>query len=153
MKIRLQRISPTHHRLSCEWTSGQQDSRELETKSMLFHDLLHFAAESEAGLQTGFWGLLAQEQSLDGFGEGGAPNSDLTAMELVVGVLTGLWKQPERQGQLHELLAYAFGAHGQKPPAYVTPDYEARVFKKLRSLWGEWSSLKFGEEMVLEWEN
>jgi len=48
--VRLTRVSPTHHRFAFGRADGSGESLELETKSCLFHDLLHFAVETEAQL-------------------------------------------------------------------------------------------------------
>ncbi len=48
--IRLTRISPTHHTFAYVGANGTEHALKLETKTYLFHDLLHFAVESEAKL-------------------------------------------------------------------------------------------------------
>src|SRR5690242_14444126 len=90
--IRLVRTSSTHHRLETR-RGGTCESRELETRSCLLHDLVHFALESEAGLQNGFFGHLARGVAYDALAhEAQAPGAlqrkdELLLVERVVGPL------------------------------------------------------------------
>lgn len=157
MKITLKRISPTHHELAYFCPDHRGESVRLETKSLLFHDLLHFAAESVAGLNDGFWGQLAAGKSLEALkietpmDSHFVPHSNLEKMELIVGALTGLWKNPSSRGSLQEKLVYMFGAYGLDVPTFITADYEERVFEHLNRLYGRWNALSFGESLTLEW--
>jgi hypothetical protein len=54
--IQLTRVSPTHHRSAYRREDGSGGAHELESKSFLTHDLLHFCAETEAALTDGFYG-------------------------------------------------------------------------------------------------
>ena len=56
--ITLKKVSPTRHQLTIRTEKGGIETCELETKTYLFHDLLHFAIESEAHLRESFYGLL-----------------------------------------------------------------------------------------------
>ncbi len=163
MRISFTRTSPTHHRLHFEREDGSHESIELETKTFLFHDLLHFAAETEAGIQTGFWGSLAHGKTLSEMNAKSdvdmtsyKPETDLACMEIVVGALTGSWKRTsggKTGGSLKEGLENIFGAYEKPLPTYVTGDYEERVLEKLRRLLGAWNSLTFGESLALEWKD
>src|SRR4051794_7175273 len=94
LTIRLTRISPTHHRFEYRRRDGTGEAVEMETGSLLVHDLLHFAVESEAGLRGSFYGLLAK---VGGYEElqvtGGASlGGEIAITERVVGPLTGALK-------------------------------------------------------------
>ena len=65
MIVRFTRLSPTHHRFEALRDDGSIESRELETRSLLNHDLVHFALESEGELKDGFYGTLARGGSYD----------------------------------------------------------------------------------------
>lgn len=41
-------------------TDGTHDQHEFETRSLMTHDLVHFAVESEAKARGGFYGTLAE---------------------------------------------------------------------------------------------
>ncbi|MEK9159845.1 MAG: hypothetical protein AAB383_03895 [Patescibacteria group bacterium] len=137
MKISLTRISPTHHRLVCVRTDGSQENVELDTKSFLFHDLLHFAAEEAAGIQGGFWGNLASGKTMAEMNMKGAlmgaftPQTELDCMEIVVGALTGAWKAPERAGNMRQGLQSIFDAYEKTLPPYITDDFAFKVWGKL----------------------
>ncbi len=60
LTVRLTRISPTRHTLAYTLADGTGATLPLETKSLLFHDLLHYAVETEAGLTESFYGSLAK---------------------------------------------------------------------------------------------
>ncbi len=62
MIVKLTKISPTHHRFEYVRADGTGEKLELETKTFLYHDLLHFAVESEAGLKNSFYGLLEKKE-------------------------------------------------------------------------------------------
>lgn len=61
--VRFTRLNPTHHRFEAIRADGARDVRELETHSLLTHDLVHFALESEGKLSDGFYGGLLRGAS------------------------------------------------------------------------------------------
>ena len=63
MKIAFHKIDAERHALVIE-RGGRTERVECETRSYLVHDLLHYAVESEAGLDGGFWGHLARGKTL-----------------------------------------------------------------------------------------
>ena len=79
------------------------------------------------------------------------PQTELDCMEIVVGALTGAWKNPERAGNVRQVLQTIFDAYEKALPPYLSDDFAFKVFEKLRKLLGEWNSLKFGESLKLEW--
>ena len=54
MLIRLTRLTNERHRLEVVRDDGTREARELETRSALPHDLVHYAVETEAGLGASF---------------------------------------------------------------------------------------------------
>jgi hypothetical protein len=63
--IVLKKVSPTHHAFTMVFEGGGKETVELETKTYLYHDLLHFAVESEAGLSDSFYGRLLKGYRYD----------------------------------------------------------------------------------------
>ena len=59
--IKFTNVSPTRHRFEMIREDGSREQADLETKTFLFHDLLHFAVESEAFLADSFYGKLLKE--------------------------------------------------------------------------------------------
>jgi hypothetical protein len=146
--IRFTRLNPTHHRFEAIRADGAGEMREFETKSLLLHDLVHFAVESEARLNGGFYGALAAGAAYDA----PLPGSEAMAIESVVGPLQGALKG--------EIDADAFvtrhramqGNMGSASPTWLTSDLITRVLERLRQLQGQWRATPFGEMMELRFE-
>jgi hypothetical protein len=64
MRIRLRKLSEERHELAISRDGASWETAECETRSYLTHDLLHYAVEAEAGVQSGFWGRLASGATL-----------------------------------------------------------------------------------------
>ena len=60
---------PTSHRLEVFRDDGSCECVELETRSLLLHDLVHYAIEAQAEIRTGFYGLLASGTTLAALGD------------------------------------------------------------------------------------
>jgi hypothetical protein len=97
----------------------------LETRSMLLHDLAHYAYESKAGLNDGFYGLLAAGFSLEQLREE-----------------DGLSKEEfDRLMEIEKLVA--------RLQSTFTKDSTSDDV--LRSLWGAWRKTKQGQALHLRW--
>lgn len=57
LKIALKKVSPIHHAFTLLFDGGGKETVQLETKTYFYHDLLHFAVESEAKLTDSFYGV------------------------------------------------------------------------------------------------
>ncbi|MEO6536215.1 MAG: hypothetical protein ABIT47_00850 [Candidatus Paceibacterota bacterium] len=151
IKISFVRISPTHHRFSYERENGSGESIELETKTYLLHDFVHFCVESEAQLTGGFYGQLAQGSTFADLV--GTPNSELSGMgldvERVVGALTGVVQGRITPDALLDGLKNLYQAYGKPIPGWVNQEYIAQVSERYRKLNGQWNSLRFGERLDL----
>jgi hypothetical protein len=151
LTIALTRVSPTHHTFSVVRADGSSESVELETKSCLVHDLVHFALECEAGLLHSFYGQLAggtaygalTMSSPSGGGE------EMLATERLVGGLQGMLQKGVPVDRFLAVMGDAFAAHGERLPAWCTPTLIARVQERMRRLNGEWRALPFGQTMWL----
>src|SRR5579863_7696888 len=107
----------------------------METRSLLLHDLLHYAVESEAHLNGSFYGILAK---VGGYEElrvagGAALGGEVAITERIVGALAGAM-----QGEAFDPEAFAaamadyLDLYGERPPRWLTPDFLARVQERLR---------------------
>jgi hypothetical protein len=150
--VRLTRVSPTHHRFAFVCDDGSGESRELETKSCLFHDLLHFAVETEARLAHSFYGLLAAGARNEDLTMGSVAHAEIAVTECVVGPLTGLLKHDEPVEPFLAMLAGAFAALGVRLPQWLTAGFVARVRERMRRLEGHWRGTPFGKTMGLRFE-
>lgn len=145
MKIHLTRLSNDRHRLAVERADGSRIERELETRSVLLHDLVHYAVEAEAGLEDGFWGLLASGTDFDELlEEATAPTlQGIALVESLVGPMQAVWNprlDPDRYVELASRVA-----------RFVDRAFVDRVCGRIRGLWGHWRGTPFHETMELSW--
>lgn len=158
MRILFMKLTNERHALEVIRMDGSRDRVELETKSLWLHDFVHFAVESEAGLQDGFWGLLAAGKTMadmnDRTGEGVKEYAgSMLVIEMLVGALSGAL-----QGVPHEAVATNIRQYlesigkAEAMPAWLTPEFVVRVQERLRKLIGHWNGTPFGETMELVWK-
>jgi hypothetical protein len=149
--IRLTPISPTHHRLAIQRADGSTESRALETRSCLRHDLVHFALETEAGLTRSFWGLLARGTAYaDLTGEQLVEQgAEIAATERVVGALQGALEADLDPAAFVASFGAALRTMDEEPPAWLTADLVARVRDRMRRLEGHWRATRHGTAMEL----
>lgn len=145
MDIHLQRITNDRHRLTILRADGSREDCELETRSVLLHDLVHFAVEAEAGLDDGFWGLVASGMGFAELrAEAEAPTRQgIHLVETLVGPMQAVFNgrlDPDR---------YVALASTRAP--FVDRAFVDRVLERLRRLWGHWSATGFHEVMTLRW--
>lgn len=142
--VRFTRLNPTHHRFEALRPDGTRETRELETRSLLTHDLVHFALESEGGLTDGFYGSLAR----------GASYETEAAMEIeyVVGPLQGLLKGEFDPATFVERFRAVRENTEASMPAWLDADLIARATDRFRRLQGQWRATPFGHTMELTFE-
>jgi hypothetical protein len=146
LRIRLTRLSNDRHRFEAIRPNGEIEMRELETRSFLVHDFVHFAVESEAGLRGSFYGQLARGggyEDMAGGGEG-------VRTEMVVGILQSAIKGEVDPDTFVARLKETWATIGREPPDWLTPDLTARALERLRQLQGRWRATSFGQTMELE---
>jgi hypothetical protein len=149
--VRLTRLSNERHRFEYRRPDGTGEAIELETRSLLFHDLLHFAVESEAGLRGSFYGLLAK---VGGYAElavngGVALGGEAAVTERVVGPLTSVIKGEAEPAAFVERLREYFHDLGEPLPRWLTTEFVSAVNERMRRLEGQWKATPFGESMEL----
>jgi hypothetical protein len=155
MRVRLTKLSDAKHRLALIRDDGACESIELASRSFLWHDFLHYAVETNAGLHQSFWGLLAGGRTLadlrDAMSEGAAPAgaSEAAVTEAVVGVLTDVVRERAAPGAGIAGLSRWFEAQNRELPAWLSADFVERVRDHMRRLMGEWRAVPFGGEMEL----
>ncbi len=146
--VRFTRLNPTHHRFEAIRADGTGERREFETRSLLLHDLVHFAVESEGKLAGGLYGALAEGANYD------APQTSAEAalIENVVGPIQGALKSEIDPERFVARLREAQQSLGFSPPDWLTPDFIERVLARLRQLQGQWRATPFGQTMELKFE-
>lgn len=153
LALRFTRVSPTHHRFEYRRPDGTGEAIEMETKSLLYHDLLHYAVESEARLKGSFYGILAkiggyQELTVAG---GTALGGEIAITERVVGAMTGAFKAEDLDPDAFiEELTEFLGLYDERPPRWLTAAFVLAVEERMRRLEGAWGATPFGQAMELE---
>jgi hypothetical protein len=152
LALRFTRVSPTHHRFDYRREDGTGEALEMETKSFLFHDLLHFAVESEAQLRGSFYGILGK---IGGYEElvvagGAALGGEIAITERVVGALTGALQEDDLDDDAFVAqVAEYLDLYEERAPRWFTPAFIAAVRERMRQLTGRWNATPFGETMEL----
>jgi hypothetical protein len=153
LTLRFTKLSDERHRLEYRRLDGSGEAIEMETRSLLQHDLLHLALESEAGLRGSFYGILAkiggyEELSVAG---GAALGGEVAITERIVGALQGAMKDGEAfDGEAFaERMAEYLDLFGERPPRWLTPELLARVQERTRQLTGRWKATPYGGVMEL----
>ena len=154
MQVRLTRLTNERHRLELVRDDGTCEARELETRSALLHDLVHYAVETEAGLSASFYGRLASGETYDAMMTQPPADGEAMQTEGVVGRIQGVAKNDTWSGvdpeSLAETIAASFRSVGREPPAWLTGDLLVRVRERLRRVQGQWRATPFHRALVLE---
>ena len=152
LTLRFTRVSPTHHRFEYRRPDGTGEAIEMETNSLLFHDLLHYSVESEAGLKGSFYGILGK---ISGYEElavagGAALGGEIAITERVVGALTGALRQEDLDAEdFVAQVAEYLEVYEERAPRWFTPALITAVRERMRQLMGRWKATPFGEAMEL----
>ena len=152
LEISFTRVSPERHRFAYRRPDGTGEAIEMETASLLQHDLIHFAVESEAGLRGSFYGLLAK---VGGYEElrvagGAALGGEIAITERVVGALTGALAQPELDDEAFAAQVAEFlDLYDERAPRWLTGAFVKAVRERMRQLDGRWKATPFGQTMEL----
>jgi hypothetical protein len=155
MRIAFLKISDERHTLEIIRDDGRREQVECETRSYLVHDLLHYAVETEAALDGGFWGNLARGKTLldmnDRTGKAmQAENPEMAAIEGLVGPLSAAVKGRSAAEMVAGFSVYA-AAMQSTAPEWLTERFVAAVQERMRKLMGEWKAIPFGGVMTLRW--
>jgi hypothetical protein len=155
MQILLTKLTGDHHRLEIVRADGSREGARLETRSTLLHDLLHLAVESEARLETGFWGCLARGKTLADMNDRSGQSmqeysADMAVIEQVVGGLTAAAKGAAAATVLAGLQRWV-EAQGRSLPPWLDEAFVERAQERMRALLGEWRSTGYGKTMSVAW--
>lgn len=144
MEIVLTRVDDRSHELTVVRADGSSESRVLETRSLLLHDLAHLAVEAELGLHGGFFGTVAAGASIHPT-EGRDPTADATPeawlAESLAARLQSLANQGTDAEQVHRALSPV-------APELVDRATAARIVERLR---GHWAATPFVQSMAVHW--
>lgn len=151
MIIIFRKLTPTHHLLIIKRDALPDEKQEAETKSLMPHDLIHFAYEKVTKEEWGFrWrlqqGSTIQELSHDEI----SPEMKLYQIELIVWGLTGYLTKWSTGDVIINAIHNMMNAYKLEAPILSIEILEETksLFNKIR---GERRSLSYDDDMVLEW--
>ncbi|MCB9879785.1 MAG: hypothetical protein H6835_19515 [Planctomycetes bacterium] len=153
--VRFRRLSPERHVLEFVRVDGSRERVELETRSTLWHDLVHFAVESEARLRDAFYGRIARGVAYAALGRIAAERHDdgshleLWHVERIVGPLQTAAKRTVDPAAFVGALRSHLAATGAACPSWFDEGFVVRALWRLRELDGRWRSTPFGEALEL----
>jgi hypothetical protein len=156
MKILLTKISDQKHVLDIVRDDGSRDSVDLESKTFLLHDFLHYSVESLAELKNSFWGQLASGKTFEQMAlrDEGTMMQNLSSedamTEAIVGALTGAMQGPNEPERVFIGLKNLFDAQSRPIPEWLTANFIEQIKEKMRRLVGEWRSVPYGSRMELD---
>jgi hypothetical protein len=163
LRVGFRKITDERHVLEVTRADGRTESVECETRSYFVHDLLHYAVESEARLQGGFWGNLAAGKTLAQMNDRnartgtatpplGAGMSDVAgemgAIERIVGALHQTTKGRSSREIVGGVRRY-YESIGEEAPAWLTEALVDAVQARMRKLQGAWRATPRGGRLEL----
>jgi hypothetical protein len=119
----IRKVSQTH------FNNGRHD---LETKSFLKHDLVHFAVDK----------VLFIYNDAD-------PNTHTLELEQLAGLLHSVYDETITNERILEGAANLWGAYGKSVPPFLTYEFINRVRDMANELLDRYTHLKTGESMEL----
>ena len=159
MRILFHKTSDERHGLEIVRQDGPSErADDLESKSLLIHDFLHLAVESEAGLTTGFWGNLADGKTLAEMNDSAMssraqprdPSAELMLIEQIVGAMSSAVKGRTAAEMMEGFRNFSL-SQGKPLPDWLTEDFIARVQERMRKLIGHWKATPYGGTMQVAW--
>jgi hypothetical protein len=151
MRILFRKISDEQHELAISRDLASWGTVGCETRSYLTHDLLHYAIEAEAGVQTGFWGRLAAGATLAEMNDRTRSMGDeMAAIEQVVGALTASLKGRSAAEVVVGINRFA-SSLGATMPSWLTESFVLAVQERMRQLLGRWKATPRGATLDLTW--
>lgn len=141
MLIRLTKQSDRRHTLAVTRADGSSERVELESRSLLRHDLAHFAVETALSLRGGFWGSVARGAPLTGEGIEGR---EAALAETLAGPAQTLMRDDAGIGDYRALLERVL-------PERASDEAAASIHEQVRRLRGHWRATPFGGTMEIRW--
>ena len=142
MEITVTKLSDSEHRITVQRADGSQESKTLNSRSFLFHDIAHLAVEKVLPIRAGFWGSVAQGARLDSSDCDGA---DVSLAESLAGPIQVLIKRDAAITAYQQVLARVLPEH------QGLPELAAQIHEEARKLKGQWRATPYGDSMTLHW--
>ena len=164
----LTKLSDRRHALEIVRADGTRERVELETRSYLQHDLMHYAVESAAGTSGGVFGQLHAGRTLaelsDRSERATPASAEMQVIEQIVGVMHHAASGHAPGAVVQRLREYATAIGGIAPelrggamsvgsplPPWVTAEMIADVQRRMRELRGRWNATPYRGSLELAW--
>lgn len=141
MQILLRKLTRDLHSLCVIRRDGSSESRTLNSRSFLRHDLAHYAVEAELPIHAGYWGSVARGASLSGEGLQGP---DIELAESLAGPVQTLMRLNAEPMQYLKMLY-------RVQPECASASFALRLHDRVRQLNGHWQGTPYGSTMCIEW--
>jgi hypothetical protein len=153
MQIRLKKGRDGPDSLACVREDGTSTWKRLQ-RGIAFHDLVHYALESELGIADGFFGLVEGGWTMDEFADAEErariPPAAMWVEFVVNQLMTeGMSGEYTDEDVFHETLAKSTAKLGVAVPRKLDAEELARVRGKIVDVVGRWRSLPLGETLEL----
>ncbi|MBK8096198.1 MAG: hypothetical protein IPK26_03780 [Planctomycetes bacterium] len=135
MQFRLHKLTPHRHLLLVQRDDGTTTRDELDSRSFVRHDLMHWCFENRAGITDAF------------LGQGAAPTTTSQAYavtEVLVGMLQGVAGREVDPQQFVDRAAEYLPSQGHVLPPFVDAAFVRAVLAHWQRLYGQWQSLRVG---------
>jgi hypothetical protein len=149
MRVRFTKLSPDRHAFEIVRDDGSTSRTELETRSFLRHDLMHWALERRARLLDSLYGTLGKGVDPGSMRAADPPADELTAdqlprTEVLVGMLQGAAQRGVDPVAFVPFASEHLRQVGQPVPAFLTADFVRQVLGDYERLHRQWQSLRIG---------
>jgi hypothetical protein len=154
VQIRLKKGRDGPDSLACVRADGTSTWRRIQ-RGLAFHDLAHFAVETELGVGDGFYGLVAGGWSFEDFASA-EERAKIPSGAIWVEFLVNAFLTEAMSGEMHdadafhESLSQSVAKVGQSLPRRLSDEEIARIRGTIVGLASRWRALELGETIELE---
>jgi hypothetical protein len=153
MQIRLKKGRDGPDSIACVREDGTSTWRRIQPV-LAYHDLAHYAVETETGVEDGFFGLVAGGWSFEQFADA-EERSNIPPAALWVELVVNQFLTEAASGELydadafHENVALAGRKLGLEDPRRLEAEEIARVRGKIVALVARWRAVPPGDTLEL----
>ena len=154
MQIRLKKGRDGPDSLACVREDGTSTWKRLQ-RGLAFHDLAHFAVESELAITDGFFGLVESGWTFDEL-VAAEERKRIPANAIWVEFAVNAFLTEAMSGEVHDEdafhgnLAQSAAKSGFALPRRLSAEEIAKIRGRIVSLVSRWRALPLGETLVLE---
>jgi hypothetical protein len=155
MRVVFTKTSHQRHDVTCVREDGTRAvASNLESRSLLRHDLMHYVIEKQAGLMDTFYGPIARGRTFtDLRTEDGVQMSSDTEggiTEKVVAMMQSTHQDSFNPDVCLAMMCSGFENAGSQLPNYVSVAFISKASSEFRFLLKQWNGLQTGKTLELE---